>query len=289
MNRQWYGLLPLLLFATANHGGATTLYQQWQQSRHQHFILPLHVDYLAAIEQFDRLFQSRELDDSQRRFWSRIGMLVQPWGDDYWLLTDDLARPSGHGFYLICKSCQGHLVLQAPHGDSDLNTAKIALELWALGGVAALAINTAPRRLADSRENSDLAQLEGTLFNAFSEAVIRQKQFSTVVQLHGFSQNRRRSKAAATADIILSNGSRLGSSKVQGLQACLAPQFGVVRSYPQQVRELGGTRNQQGILLRSQGFDGFVHLEMAYGLRQRLVASGRERERLHRCLSGVTK
>ena len=289
MNRQWYGLLPLLLFVTASQGGAATLYQQWQQSRHQQFTLPLHADYLAAIEQFDQLFQSRELDDAQHQFWSRIGMLVQPWGDDYWLLMDDPARPSGHGFYLICKSCQDRLVLQAPHGDSDLNTAKIALELWALGGVAALAINTAPRQLLDREESSDLAQLKGTFFDAFSEALVRQKQLSAVVQLHGFAQNRRRSKAAATADIILSNGSRLGSPKVRRLQDCLAQQFGVVRSYPQQVRELGGTRNQQGILLRSQGFDGFIHLEMAYELRQHLVTSGRERERLHRCLSGVTQ
>ena len=289
MNRQWYALLPLLLFVTASQGGATTLYQQWQQSRHQQFTLPLHADYLAAIEQFDQLFQSRELDDAQRRFWSRVGMSLQPWGDDYWLLMDDPVRPSGHGFYLICKSCQDRLVLQAPQGDSDLNPAKIAIEWWAVGGVAALAIHTAPRQLADREESSDLAQLKGTFFNAFSEALVRQKQLSTVVQLHGFAQSRRRSRAGATADIILSNGSRLSSPRVRGLQACLMRQFSAVRSYPQQVSELGGTRNQQGILLRSQGFDGFIHLEMAYELRQRLVASNRERERLHRCLSGVTK
>ncbi len=287
MSRAWYSLLPLLLLVTSSHGGSAALYQQWQQSRHQQFTLPLHADYLAAIEQFDQLFQSHELDDEQQQFWSRIGMLAQSWGDDHWLLMDDPSRPTGLGFYLICKSCQDHLVLQAPHGDTDLNTAKIALELWALGGVAAVAINTAPRQLADREESSDLAQLQGTLFNAFSEAVARQKQLSAVVQLHGFAQNRRRSRTAATANIILSSGSRLGSPKVRQLQACLAQQFAEVRSYPQQVSELGGTRNQQGILLRSLGFDGFIHLEMAYQLRQRLISSARERERLHYCLSGI--
>ncbi len=285
MNNRWYySLLPLLLFATASNGG-DTLYQQWQQNRHLNFNIPLQSDYRLAIELFGPLLQGEEPSEAQREEWSGIGMSLHSWGD-YWLLVDDPERPSGQGFYVICKQCSSALVLQAPHGDSDLHTAKITLALLALGGVAAVAINSAPRALDDGKVKSDLAKLNGTLFNAFSAAVARQKQLTTVVQLHGFDQKRRRSVAAASADIILSNGTRLSSPSLRERQGCLAEQLGVVLAYPQQVKELGGRRNQQGILLRSAGFNGFVHLEMAYPLRQRLAQPGDAQRALHRCLVG---
>ncbi len=287
MNNRWYySLLPLLLFATASNG-AGTLYQQWQQSRHSNFSLPLSSDYRQAIELFDALLQGEEPSTAQREGWSKMGMSLYAWGD-YWVLVDDPERPSGSGFYVICKQCNSTLVLQAPHGDSDLNTAKITLTLLALGGVAAVAINSAPRTLDNGKVTSDLTKLNGTLFNAFSAAVARQKQLTRVVQLHGFNQQRRRSPAAARADIILSNGTRLSSPSLRALQGCLADHLGVVLAYPQQVNELGGRRNQQGILLRSAGFKGFIHLEMAYPLRQRLRLPGEAQRALHRCLIGGT-
>ncbi|MCF6217867.1 MAG: hypothetical protein L3J62_03275 [Gammaproteobacteria bacterium] len=287
MNNRWYySLLPLLLFATASNGAAT-LYQQWQQNRHSNFSIPLQSDYRLAIELFDQLLQGVEPTKSQRERWRAIGISIQSWGD-YWLLMDDPERPSGHGFYVICKQCNSALVLQAPHGDSDLNTAKITLALLALGGVAAVALNSAPRTLDDGMVKSDLAKLNGTLFNAFSAAVAHQKQLTRVVQLHGFNQKRRQSRVAASADIILSNGTRLSSPSLRELQSCLADHLGVVLAYPQQVKELGGRRNQQGILLRSAGFKGFIHLEMAYPLRQRLALSGDAQRALHRCLVGGT-
>ena len=43
-----------------------------------------------------------------------------------------------------------------------------------------------------------------------------------------------------------------------------------VRLYPRDVRELGATRNVQGRLLRERGHDGFVHVELAQPLRERL-------------------
>ena len=51
-----------------------------------------------------------------------------------------------------------------------------------------------------------------------------------------------------------------------------------------EVRELGGTRNVQGRLLRERGHDGFVHVELGRPLRERLRNEQELRSSLAACL-----
>jgi len=54
--------------------------------------------------------------------------------------------------------------------------------------------------------------------------------------------------------------------------------------YPEHVTELGATTNSQGKVLRDVRHAGFLHLEMALELRQRLKSSARDRKAFWRCL-----
>jgi hypothetical protein len=106
-----------------------------------------------------------------------------------------------------------------------------------------------------------------------------------VVQLHGFAPANRTTCAGREAALILSAGHRYPGCRLRRLAACLAGSLpGVVRLYPDQVRELGGTTNRIGELLRQAGFSNFIHMEMSPMLRLRLLESAGLREDFLDCL-----
>lgn len=195
-------------------------------------------------------------------------------------------RKSGRGFYLLRPAAACRLAWQAPHSFRDLDTGDLALALMLEGEAAAAAWNTVPRDqvLAAGRQQSDLAHQRQSILAAFSRAFARVYPDGRLVQLHGFAAENRRTEAAWQAALILSAGHRDPGSGLRTARSCLGQRLDdPVRLFPDEVRELGGTGNSIGAVLREAGFAGFVHAELALQLRRRLGSNTAARNDFQAC------
>lgn len=199
---------------------------------------------------------------------------------------------TGQGEYHFSKQPGAAIALQAPHRFHDRYTGTIARRLFQQTGFASIAMNSLPRGTAvqgNAAVTADLARLQHSFHTAFSGAFARRFPDGQLVQLHGFSAAKRRSPQARLADIILSTGSPENSIYLLHLQDCLVSRGWQTLRYPQQVGELGATRNSIGALLRSMGHQGFTHVEMNLETRQQLLADAQLLRDFAGCLSGVQR
>jgi len=222
--------------------------------------------------------------------WQELGFdvitLAQPEGTVY-AIREQAQQRTGRGFYLFRTSSPSTLVVQAPHAYKDKHTGKILLKLFMSGSIRAAAWNSVPRRQlqAGVAVDADMAHLQHSYFNAFSRAFSSTLKTGRLVQLHGFAQHKRRTNSAATAAIIISNGSKHPDVSLRQLDRCLKlTDLGSVLLYPEEVQELGATTNSQGHVLRGLGHRGFIHLEMSLPLRQSLLKQAPLRSKLLHCL-----
>ena len=202
--------------------------------------------------------------------WRQLGFRLLRVGEgrsEALILVEPPKQKRGWGCYVICPQRLPGMVLQAPHSYADRYTDHIALRLFADGEFAAAAWNTVPRKTVD------VAHTPNHPFSAFTRALIRAHPESWVVQVHGFSQDKRQTVAGNSADLIVSDGTRAPSRTIRRLAVMLQSDFpyGQIQLFPTEVQELGATRNTQGELLRQTGSTHFMHLEMSQDLRLRLV------------------
>lgn len=202
------------------------------------------------------------------------------------ILSESPDARRGRGFYVFRRDARPD-VLHVPHGFTDEMTRDIGLALFAEGSFSAAAFNTVPRRYEreGQRIDADLAHLPGTWFNAFVRATARAWPQGRSLQIHGFDPGKRRSEAGASAELILANGTAVPDDALRGQRDCLARSLMQnVALYPDDVRELGGTTNVQGQILRSVGYVGFVHVEISRSLRRSLRDDARARTTFLACL-----
>lgn len=206
---------------------------------------------------------------------------------DAWVLREKATEKRGRGLYAF-RAGAGD-ILEVPHSFKDEMTREIGLALFAEGRFAMAAWNTVPRHYEENgqRVEADLAHLDHSYFMAFTRAVAETRPGSSILQLHGFDQGKRKSSAAADAELILSAGHRHPGERLRRKWQCLAGQFaGKVALYPETASELGGTTNAQAALLQGLGFDHFIHAEISRPLREALRDSSQLRGRLLACLHG---
>ncbi len=162
-------------------------------------------------------------------------------------------------------------VLQVPHKFFDLHTDEIG-QAWFQAGYADLLMeNTEHRHKTD---NSDLSRLAKTLFTAWVEALIALDKKVSVVQVHGYSIDFRKTASARTTDFILSNGTTAPGSAILAMQSCLRDNANLLaRAYGRDVFELGATINPVGRLINRQTNNKarFLHIEMPRSTRLGLV------------------
>lgn len=201
------------------------------------------------------------------------------------LALADVAR-TGRGAYLFAPDPAHPVLLQAPHQFKDLHTGALALALLAEQPLLGAAFNTVARTAPGSDgEGADLARRNESDLIALSRAFAREYPAGVIVQLHGYSQAARRTRAAREAELIVSNGTRSPDGRTQAIFRCLRQSWGEgVRLYPWDVTELGGTRNPVGRQLRALGHAGFLHLEMSLDMRHLLRSDPAQRARFARCL-----
>ncbi len=195
----------------------------------------------------------------------------------------------GRGFYVFRSKAHQH-ILQVPHSFKDEMTRDIGLALFAEGPFAAVAFNTVPRRFNDAQGaeiNADMAHLEGTYFLAFAKAAAAAHPTGKSLQIHGFSQAKRKTSLQAEADIILSAGHKQPPASLHAGQQKLARSLQRnINLYADNLKELGATTNVQAQALRAQGYQGFIHVEMSRAMRQSMRSDASARGHLLQSLLG---
>ena len=192
-------------------------------------------------------------------------------------LVESEDHKTGRGFYLFSRKRTGP-VLMMPHRFHDRDTGAIGCAMFATGLCSAAAWNTVHRYGPEKTHkdgSSDMARNGFSPFAAFSRAFARVHREKLLVQIHGFSTDKRKTSAGREAGIILSAGGELPvwlAPLAKKLEHCLDV---AVRIYPLEIKELGGTTNVSGRILRDAGHSGFVHLEMSRKLRTLLAGDPR--------------
>ena len=164
----------------------------------------------AKQRDFFRSLVSRSLtltgkDSKFRNLWKGSGWKLHKLnaaGETVWLIErSDLNQ--GAGLFAIRPTSTSSVLLQAPHAFYDKHSRKIARLIFEQSNVRAVAWNSVHRKVAD------LAHSSGSYFNVFTEAFAETHGSETLaIQVHGFAKERRRSAEGATAEIVLSNGTR---------------------------------------------------------------------------------
>jgi hypothetical protein len=273
----------LVLLATAGPLRAEGIQSRWERARRDGSYQEPGRDELNQAERLFKQTLAAGDDVSELvRAWKELGFDLAPVshkGADVLVLEEAPARKTGRGFYVFRRSRSEAIALEAPHSWNDLHTGPIAFRLFEEAPIKAGAWNTV------TRKEGDLAHVSSSYFQAFTRAFGESYRTGLVVQLHGFEAAKRTGKVAEEADAVVSGGTRTPPGWLLDLGKRMKEKWTErARLYPQDVHELGGTTNVQGQMLRSLGNDGFLHLEMALGLRKRMREEPTLRDAFLKCL-----
>jgi len=216
----------------------------------------------------------------------------------YLLLMEAPTHRRGRGFYIFPAPGTefefSNQVLMIPHGFYDYHTGDIGIHLMLEGQFAAAAFNTVHRygnrklKGVPSNETWDMADLFDTFFSAFTRAFVTTHPGGHLIQLHGFSRKKRNTDAGRNSDIIISNGTAYPSQVLTALGDCIKIKLpGITRLYPMEIKELGGTQNTIGKVMRSMDHPGFIHLEMSLSMRKKMTYDHDIRNRFLSCLENL--
>ncbi len=186
----------------------------------------------------------------------------------------------GWGAYAYRLVGGRHLILQAPHSESDIGTAQIGLALYTHALGSAFALNSAHRSLPDA----DQASASNTPFELFTRAALHAEPDKLVVQLHGFGKETARKYALTSDTLVASNGTREPDTGLRAFAACARDAGIDVRLFPEQAAYPGGTRNAVGRLVRNYPEARFMHLEMGAALRIALIREPARLQAFAACL-----
>lgn len=176
------------------------------------------------------------------------------------------------------------IYLQAPHQFFDQDTGQLGLQLFRESHAHALYLNTVSRKKYGSQPQ-DVVHIDNTLIEASSLSFAAENPDSLIVQLHGFAQSKRKSAKARQAHIILSNGTQVPPAILYNIKNCLVERVTpFTYLYPLEVSALGGTRNHVKKKLSEQLYNGFIHMELSYPIRQALIKEKELRSHLLSCL-----
>lgn len=205
----------------------------------------------------------------------------EDWGD--WegvLVREAPGKETGQGFFALRRResqlIETPILLMIPHRHYDMHTGEIGLELFKEGPFIGGAWNTFPR-YEDTVENQswqDLARREDSFLNAVAIAFMKTFKKGKIIQLHGFARNVRVTAEGQLADMIVSNGTSEPDAALRNFCDTLEQETMLqIRIYPEEVRELGATTNVTGKRLRQMNLPGFVHVEIAESIRERMKDS----------------
>ena len=240
---------------------------------------------LAQHEELFRAFLLDEADLEVRAL--ALGYRILRTVPGVLALVEHEDHRTGRGVFLSRPTALSNLVVQAPHRFFDRDTDVIARLLFEEGGYRAAAWNTVPRWSAGGgiRGAADTQATTSSAFVAFARALHRAEPMTTIVQIHGFSPDKRSTPEGRRAGVIVSQGTTAPAPWFRLLTAALTIRFpGAVACFPRRVEELGALSNTTAATLRELGSDRFVHLELSPRWRDRLIHDHRQRARVSSAL-----
>ncbi|WP_166263609.1 hypothetical protein [Marinobacter caseinilyticus] len=256
------------------------------QRNQKHFIAPTYHELTSLESLFSDLLQPNSRDHTLTSRAESLGFTVSRDDQQNIHLVDRESR--GWGYYRFATLSAGGLVIQAPHQFYDRHTGTIARAIFEQVHGKILALNSS-HRYTDRREDtppSDLAHIPNSPFNSLTRAVALGLGKVTIIQLHGYSAEKRKSAVARASDIIISSGASAPQPEMLRIADCLSQQtpWRVLR-FPEDTGELGGTRNLQGQLLHALGKPIFVHMELSHSVRKALINNPETMTRFTACIT----
>ncbi len=263
-----------LLTGATSAGQSRELKTLWKAARDGQYRTPGSIELQQATALFKRELAADPSPQLQQA-WQTLGWQrtsIQLGNNGCQVLYEVAERREGRGFYLFCLQTGSRTALQVPHAFKDLHTGYIALAMANAARFRVVAWNTVPRYSDDEqgRHNADLAHLPESYFTALTRALATDDSIERVIQIHGFSRQKRKGNGK-DAHIIVSNGTRQPDQTVLNQAARLRDALDVdTRVFPYDIHELGATTNRQGQLLREAGNVGFIHIELSTEIRKQL-------------------
>lgn len=231
------------------------------------------VDWLDA---FSRAL--RDPSQTDPATWRALGF--EPRRSEGILWLREAPPASGRGAYAIRLDARTPVVLQAPHGDTDLGTGTLALRLFEDFPVAGLSINTARR---DTTPDADLARGNDNGFVRFARALSEAERGTRVVQLHGFAASTAQ-RLRLAEDTLLVGGPDNDRARQSAVARCLRDAGFTAREPDTATRSLAGRGNPVGRALRGKRLGHFLHVELGPVIRDRLLSDAGARTRFLQCL-----
>ena len=211
--------------------------------------------------------------------WEALGYELFVVGDEH--AVREVSPPTrGWGTYVFRTGDSRALVVQAPHGESDLGTDQIAFDLYRAARARVLALNSAHRSL----DGADQANAVGAPFGLLGREAGRPAIDAMVVQVHGYGEATASNHGLAARSVVLSNGTRAPDPALHALAGCLSQAGFDARLFPMQASYPGGTRNAVRAGMAEAGAGRFVHLELGEVLRRDLVRDDDLLQRFAACL-----
>jgi len=267
------------------------------RERKRQYVAPTHADLSktrAALDLLlDALKRAQPLDHARAAL-SAVHLelvLTRLGADPAVAVVENPAHRVGRGIFVWrCGALPQERIVQVPHSFFDEGTLPIGTAL-AAAGARALFVNTVHRYPAgvapsqalgeeeggdDSRARpspSDLAHQTESTWQVMTQRALEHFSSLVVVQVHGFAD--RSDPAHAEAGIVVSPSiASAGKPAAKQLVTRLAHGLaGVgVCLYPRDTRVLGGTRNAQAKAVAAHPAAIFLHVEIAHGVRRRLVS-----------------
>jgi len=290
--------LTLLFGSTAvcADEAASQLLTRWQSIR----VMEPTETAASEIAEIELLF-ARSLDRPMKpatvRAWAELGFGSEPLqlqGDACHLLFENPEARLGRGMFLLCPTRAQASTLLIPHGFHDRFTAEIGVLFATEGRFRAVAWNTAPRTTPGADESTldrhDATQTIENYFTGLARAASVLGLPGPMVQLHGFAPQLRTTEEGRNARAILSSGTNAPSASTLKAAGCLEGELGDrLLVYPTEVVELGGTQNRVAAVLRNWGRKDFLHLELSFALRQRLLEDAEARRSFVECVGGASQ
>lgn len=272
-----------MLFGSAHSLSAVSLEELWKAATRDGSYRAASSEELQHVTAlFVRTLIEQGTGDELQREWAEMGMeivLLHAQETLLWVIREQSFRKTGRGFYVVRLGQAQALAIQAPHSGADRYTGEIALRLMQEGNAKAGAWRTA------TRAQADLAHLDQTYFQAFTQAFAQVFPSGQILQLHGFEQEKREGRSAGDADIVLSNGTSTPPAHLTQVANCLTGELHVsVKRYPYEAKDLGATTNAQALLLQRLGYAGFLHVEMSEQTREQLQRNQERRVAFLHCV-----
>lgn len=183
-------------------------------------------------------------------------------------------------YRLNAKAC----VISIPHRFFDTHTFEIGKQIY--NAHCQLMLSNTHHRHSESadKQSMDYSKRHDSLHNSAILAFQSLHKDAKVIQLHGFNQTKRKSDLAKQADFIVSQGKK-GNVVKQQLTLCLSKISRNSYFYPEQVQELGGTKNVLHTLNLTPF--SFIHIEISKPMRERLIKESHTMSQFSECINQV--